>query len=117
MSPDSPFEPNADAARAARLVTMGPQATPSTQAGSPRDPATPGTQAPLWRKLLPFAVALALIAFVLSRLDLRAFFAHLAAVNAPGFLAFGIIFVIALLSADSFATVIVYRRTVTQIHF
>jgi hypothetical protein len=89
MPPDSPAEPDEDAARSA----------------------------PWWRKLLPFALALGLITIVLSRLDLRAFVAHLAAVNAMGFLLFGALFVVGLLSADSFATVIVYRRTVAPIRF
>jgi hypothetical protein len=70
---------------------------------------------PLWRRLLPFGLAIALIAFVVSRLDYRAFVAHLAAVNAKAFLLFGVVFVLALLSADTFATVIVYRRTIAKV--
>ena len=66
---------------------------------------------------LPFALALGLIAIVFSRLDLRTFVAHLAAVNVPAFFLFGVVFVLALLSADTFATVIVYRRTVAKISF
>jgi hypothetical protein len=89
MPSDSPAEPNEDAAGAG----------------------------PWWRQLLPFALALALIAFALSRLDLRVFVSHLVAVNAPAFLFFGALFVIALLSVDSFATVIVYQRAVAKVRF
>lgn len=72
---------------------------------------------PWWRNALPFALAAALIALALSRLDLRAFVAHLAAVNVPGFALFTVAFVFALLTADTFATVILYRRVVARVSF
>ncbi len=62
-------------------------------------------------------VALALVGFVLSRIDLRAFVRALANVNAPAFLVFALSFVLALLTADAFASAIVYRRTVAPISF
>lgn len=84
----------------------------------PADPlAVPEARAPLWRRALPFVLALGLIAFVVGRLDLRAFARHLAAVNAPAFLLFAAAFVFALLTADTFATVLVYRRSVAPIRF
>jgi hypothetical protein len=80
-------------------------------------PPTPAAPAPWWRRALPFALALGLIAFTLSRIDFHAFAARLAAVNAPAFVAFSIAFVLALLTADAFATVIVYRRDVARVRF
>jgi hypothetical protein len=62
-------------------------------------------------------VAIALIAFTLSRVDLRAFVRHVAAVNTPAFLLFSAGFVVALLTADAFATAIVYQRTVAPVSF
>lgn len=84
----------------------------------PADPlAVPVPSAPVWRRALPFVLALGLIGFVVGRLDLRAFGRHLAAVNAPGFLLFAAVFILALLTADTFATVLVYRRSVAPIRF
>jgi hypothetical protein len=73
--------------------------------------------APLWRRALPFVLAFGLVAFVVRKLDFRTFARHLGTVNAPAFLAFEIAFVLALLSADTFATVLVYRRSVAPIRF
>lgn len=70
-----------------------------------------------WRRALPFVLAFGLIAFTLSRVDLRAFARHLAAVNGPAFIAFAFAFIFALLSADAFATATVYRRTVAPVGF
>jgi hypothetical protein len=72
---------------------------------------------PLWKKALPFAIALALIGFTVSRIDLRAFARNIAAVNAPAFLSFSAAFVFGLLTADAFASAIVYRRTVAPVTF
>lgn len=62
-------------------------------------------------------VALALVAFTLTRVDLRAFARHVAAVNKPAFFLFAVAFVIGLLTADAFATSLVYRRTVAKVGF
>jgi hypothetical protein len=62
-------------------------------------------------------VAAALVAFVLYRTDLRAFAAALEAVNLLAFSGFTVVFVLSLLTADSFATSIVYRRSVAPIDF
>ncbi len=70
-----------------------------------------------WRRALPFVVAFALIAFTLRRIDAHAFAQHLAAVNAPAFLLFSVGFVLALLTADAFATATLYRRTVAPVGF
>jgi hypothetical protein len=72
---------------------------------------------PWWRRALPFVIGIALIAFTMRRIDLRAFARHLAEANATGFALFGVVFVFALLTADAFATVVVYRRTVAKVSF
>lgn len=70
---------------------------------------------PLWRQLLPPALALVLIGFVFARLDLGAFLAQLRRVDYPAFLAFATVFVVALLSADTLATVVLYRRSIAAL--
>ena len=82
-------------------------------------PAEPPAEArsPAWRRALPFALALALIAFVLGRLDLAAFVRQLATLNYGLFLLACVAFTFALLTADTFATVIIYRRSVAKIAF
>jgi len=82
---------------------------------SPHPPPPPPP--PRWRAAAPFVLALALVAFVLARLDLRAFAANLARVSAPSFFAFSLVFVLCLCAADSLATVLVYRRSVAPIGF
>lgn len=76
-----------------------------------------GARRSVWRTVLPFVVALALVGFVLSRLDLHAFLGHLKRVSSPLFFPVVIVFVIALCAADSFATVLVYRASVAKISF
>jgi hypothetical protein len=93
-------------------------AAPLPEPTAPPDPtALPASTAPLWRRSLPFVLAVGLIAFVVRRLDVRTFARHLATVNAPGFLLFEVAFILALLTADTFATVLVYRRSVAPIRF
>jgi hypothetical protein len=77
----------------------------------------PLVSAPGWRRAVPFVVAIGLIAFTLSRVDLRAFVRHVAAVNTPAFLLFNVAFMLALLTADAFATVVVYRRIGAPVRF
>lgn len=72
---------------------------------------------PWWRRALPFALAAALLGVALRQVDLHAFARHLATVNAPLYLAFALGFVLSLLTADTFATVLVYRRTVAPVGF
>lgn len=76
-----------------------------------------GARRAVWRTALPFVVALALVGFVLSRLDLHAFLGHLKRVSSPFFFPVAILFVIGLCAADSFATVLVYRGSVANIRF
>jgi hypothetical protein len=85
-------------------------------AAAPRSP----TDAPPvagWRRALPVVIALGLVAFTLTRVDLRSFVHHLGAVNAPLFVGFSLLFVLCLLTADALGTAIVYQRTVAPIRF
>ncbi|MBK9261835.1 MAG: flippase-like domain-containing protein [Polyangiaceae bacterium] len=71
----------------------------------------------VWRTILPFVVALGLVGFVLSRLDLHAFLGHLKRVSSPFFFPAVILFVVGLCAADSLATVLIYRASVANIRF
>ncbi len=72
---------------------------------------------PLWRRLLPIAFGVLLIAFVLHRIDFAAFAAAVRRTNYVEFILFALLFNVALLSADVFATVYVYRRTVAPVRY
>ena len=74
-------------------------------------------QVPLWRKVLPFLLGAALIAWVFSRLDFDAFRQALASTNYAAFIAFTVVWNIALLAADSFATAYVYRTTIAPVRY
>lgn len=95
--------------------------TDATERAEPRPDAPPSPDEapapPWWRRALPFVIAAALVGLTLRRVDLRAFAQHVAAVNAPAFLGFSALFVLGLLTADAFATAVVYRRTVAPIAF
>lgn len=71
---------------------------------------------PLWRRVVPFVLAGGLITYVFSRIDWGTFVDRIASLNYAGFLAFQVAFVFALLSADVFATVFVYR-SVAKVSF
>lgn len=72
---------------------------------------------PLWRRVLPFVVGGALLAYVFSRIDVRALVNVLAKTNYAGFFAFTAAFALALLAADTWATVEVYRRTIGEVRY
>jgi len=65
--------------------------------------------------VLPVLLAAGLVAWVLSRIDWDAFFRHLRDVNHLGLLAFVAIFLVALLTADTFASTHIYRRLVPDL--
>jgi hypothetical protein len=71
----------------------------------------PPPQLPLWRRLLPFVIALVLLAFVVGRLDLGAFRAALAELDVASFLAFTMGWILVLLGADALGSVAAYRVT------
>jgi hypothetical protein len=89
----------------------------STEPFDPSASAPPAPPIPAWRRVLPFALAFLLLGLVLRRIDLHAFARNIATVNAPAFIGFAFGFVLVLLTADTFASVIVYRRTVAPIGF
>jgi hypothetical protein len=93
--------------------------TPSGSQAGELPEAGPAPLAPTawWRRALPFVLGLGLIAFTLSRVDIHAFSRNLRAVNAPAFVAFAAVFLVALLTADAFATARVYQRTVAPVSF
>src|SRR4051812_37684740 len=99
---------------ASRLCMVAPLPEPTAR---PDPMAILASTTPLWRRALPFVLALGLVAFLVRKLDVRTFANHLATVNAPGFLLFEVAFILALLTADTFATVLVYRRSVAPIRF
>lgn len=72
---------------------------------------------PLWRRLLPFLTALALLAFVLFRLDFAAFWRAVSSTRYVLFFLFTLAFNAALLAADVLATVHVYRRLVCPVRY
>lgn len=83
-------------------------------AGAASEP-TPSPSPSWWRRALPFAIAVVLVALVLARLDPHVFIAALARVDGPAYAASAAAFVLALLSADTFATALVYRRAALPI--
>jgi len=92
--------------------SMQAQADPAPEHASP-----PSNELPLWRRLLPFVVGGALVAYVLTRLDFGAFVQALGRTNYAAFAAFALVFNATLLVADVFATTRVYRRTVGPVKF
>jgi Lysylphosphatidylglycerol synthase TM region len=91
--------------------------TPDAHPVPPLAPPTPRDERPLWRKVLPFVLALGLTGLLVWRLDLAAFVRHLRGVNYPAFLGFCWVFVVLLLAADSLATSFVYSKTVCPVRF
>ncbi len=77
----------------------------------------PVDRPPAWRRALPLVLGTLLVAWVITRLDLRVFASAIASTNLAGFFAFALAFNAALLAADSFATAHVYRTTVCPIGF
>ena len=89
-------------------------------ASEPMRPTTPDDNLatrPAWRTALPFVIAIALIAAVLSRVDLDAFARAVARVNKPALIATAGAFCLSLWFADSLATVPLYRRLVGRITY
>lgn len=74
-------------------------------------------RAPFWRRALPVAMAIALVAYVLSRIDFRAFLDALDPLSLVLLLVFAFVWNAALLTADAFATSRVYQRTVCPVRF
>jgi len=87
-------------------------ASPNAEPGPPS-----GKPVALWRRILPFATAAALLAFVVSRLDFKAFWSAVSSTHYVLFFVFAVVFNAALLAADSLATVQVYRSTICPVRY
>jgi hypothetical protein len=72
---------------------------------------------PLWRRVLPFFIAIALLAFVIGRLDFRAFWHSISGTHYVLFFLFTTLFNVALVAADAFATAHVYRVSVCPVRY
>lgn len=75
----------------------------------------PEDETPLWRRALPFVVAVGLLAWVFSDIDYVEFVAALRRTNIALYIAFAAVFTVLLLLADAFATAGVYRAVVTDV--
>lgn len=89
---------------------------PSVSSPEVRETPEAPTQ-PFWRRALPFVLAGVLIAIVLSRVELDAFFEALRGVSYVAFFMLTFGFTLAILAADSFASVVLYRWTVAPIRY
>jgi hypothetical protein len=69
-----------------------------------------GVRVPLWRRVLPWFVAVALLGAVFSRTDARSVWSNLRSVNLPAYVAFVALFTVTNLACDSLATWRAYRR-------
>lgn len=77
----------------------------------------PSSPPPRWRTALPFLLATALVAFVLARVDMASFAGAISRVSHVHFFALALVYTGALLTADSLASVILYRWTVAPVRF
>jgi hypothetical protein len=85
-------------------------------APGPNDPQN-APAPPLWRRLLPWIVAILLLGFLASRTDRKAIAGALASVNALVYLGFVAAFVGLSLVCDTFATWRTYRRVAPSLPF
>ncbi len=67
--------------------------------------------------MLPFFIALALLTFVVARLDLVAFRVALGRLDVVPFVAFAVAYTLGLLAVDSLASVLVYRVSAPNVRF
>jgi len=77
-----------------------------------RAPAEPAPRPSFFRAALPFVIGVALLAFVLGRLDYSAFLRHLRSTHYGAYIAFAVVFNLALVAADSLAIKHIYNRTI-----
>lgn len=92
----------------ARAQARAPTETVSL-ADEPATPWAPRRPGSLARRVLPLALALGLLAFVLARIDFAAFTAALARVDHVGFVLFTTLWLAALLVWDGFGSYVAYR--------
>jgi hypothetical protein len=81
------------------------------------NPPAPPAPLPLWRRALAIVAAVALVAWVLTRIDFEKFRSAIGRADHAGFVAATLVFTLALLATDSLATAWVYRRTLCPVRF
>ena len=72
----------------------------------------PPAEQKLWRQVLPIVLALALVGWVLWRIDWDAFTRAMASVSYPTFVGFIALFLVCLLSADTLATMKIMQKNI-----
>jgi hypothetical protein len=92
---------------------MGDGVHPRPHEGDGDD--VPAAKPRWWRRMLPFAIAIALMAVVMARIDWPTFVRYVERVNHVAFAAFVAVFVLALLSADTLATGWIYKRSIAEL--
>jgi len=72
---------------------------------------------PLWRRVFPLVLAVVLVAFALGRVDWPTFVTHVLELDYLSFFGLMGVFVVALLAADTLASVRVYRFIIGRVRF
>ncbi|MFO0547857.1 MAG: lysylphosphatidylglycerol synthase domain-containing protein [Polyangiaceae bacterium] len=90
-----------------------------SESSAPRGTASvaPPARTTLLRKVVPFFIAIALMAFVFSRIDFQAFVHALAGLNIAPFLGFALLWQISLLGADALGNYAAYRLTMPNVRY
>ena len=79
--------------------------------------AAPGNQEPLWRRMMPFVFGAALLAWVLARVDIDAVLSAMRQAPKLPLFTLAFVFVLTILTTDSWATTQVYSRTVCPVRY
>jgi hypothetical protein len=87
---------------------------PRTDPSAVPPPRAPGSR---WRRAVPLVLAMALVGYVLARIDWPSFWRHLREVSYPALVGFMVLFILALLAADALAARYVYRRSVAPVSY
>ncbi|MFO0612148.1 MAG: hypothetical protein U0414_06160 [Polyangiaceae bacterium] len=72
---------------------------------------------PLWKRLLPFVVASALLVYVGLKIDFRRFGLALSNLNYVGYLAFVVVWTLTVCGGDTLGTVAAYRLTTPSVRY
>ena len=85
------------------------------------DASAPGWNAkargPLYKRVLPFVIAAALLVYVFRKLDFPAFVGALSHLNYIGYAAFSVAWTLSTCAGDSLGTVVAYRLTTPSVRF
>ncbi|HEY6560942.1 MAG TPA: lysylphosphatidylglycerol synthase domain-containing protein [Polyangiaceae bacterium] len=93
------------------------EALPQPVAHEPARPGAPEKASGNLKRYVPLLLAVALVGYVLWRLDLHALVGAFQRTHYAAYLAFTFVFLMALLTADAFATAYVYSKTVCPAKF